>query len=202
MAITNGYCTLAELKASLNITDSVDDTALEAAITSASRMIDDYTERFFYVNGSVGSPVTRYYTAVDPYTINIDDITTVSEVATDDNFDRTFGTVWSTTDYMVEPINNPIKGWPYSRVLAIGSYIFPYQLPQSVRIKGVWGFSAVPSEVNMAALIQSSRLFGRRQSPFGIAGSPDLGTIRLFSRLDADVEVLLRPFRKNGGLAK
>jgi hypothetical protein len=202
VAITNGYCTLAELKASLNITDSVDDTALEAAITSASRMIDDYTERFFYVNGSVGSPVTRYYTAVDPYTINIDDITTVSEVATDDNFDRTFGTVWSTTDYMVEPINNPIKGWPYSRVLAIGSYIFPYQLPQSVRIKGVWGFSAVPSEVNMAALIQSSRLFGRRQSPFGIAGSPDLGTIRLFSRLDADVEVLLRPFRKNGGLAK
>lgn len=202
MAITNGYCTLAELKASLNITDSVDDTALEAAITAASRMVDDYTERFFYVNGSVGSPVTRYYTAVDPYTINIDDITTVSEVATDDNFDRTFGTVWSTTDYMVEPINNPIKGWPYSRVLAIGSYIFPYQLPQSVRIKGVWGFTAVPAEVNMATLIQSSRIFGRRQSPFGIAGSPDLGTIRLFSRLDADVEVLLRPFRKNGGLAK
>lgn len=202
MAITNGYCTLAEIKASLNITDSVDDTALESAVTAASRMIDDYTERFFYVNGSVGSPVTRYYTALDPYTINIDDITTVSEVATDDNFDRTFGTVWSTTDYMVEPINNPIKSWPYNRVLAIGSYIFPYQLPQSVRVKGVWGFSAIPAEVNMAALIQSSRLFGRRQSPFGIAGSPDLGTVRLYSRLDADVEVLLRPYRKNGGLAK
>jgi phage gp36-like protein len=54
VAITNGYCTLAELKASLNITDAVDDTALEAAITSASRMIDDYTERFFYVNGTTG----------------------------------------------------------------------------------------------------------------------------------------------------
>lgn len=202
MPITNGYCTLNELKASLNITDSVDDTALEAAITAASRMVDDYTERFFFVNGSVGSPVTRYYTAVDPYTINIDDITTITEVATDDNFDRTFETVWGTSDYLVEPINNPIKSWPYNRVLAIGSYIFPYQLPQSVRIKGVWGFSAVPAEVNMATLIQSSRIFGRRQSPFGIAGSPDLGTVRLFSRLDADVEVLLRPFRKNGGLAK
>lgn len=202
MAITNGYCTLAELKASLNITDSVDDTALEAAITAASRMVDDYTERFFYVNGSVGSPVTRYYTAVDPYTLNIDDITIVSEVASDDNFDRTFGTVWSTTDYMVEPINNPIKSWPYNRILAIGSYIFPYQLPQSVRIKGVWGYTAVPAEVNMATLIQSSRIFGRRQSPFGIAGSPEMGTVRLYSRLDADVEVLLRPFRKNGGLAK
>ena len=83
MAITNGYCTLAELKASLNITDSVDDTALEAAITSASRMIDDYTERFFYVNGTTQSTVTRYYTPVDPYTVNIDDIITVSEIATD-----------------------------------------------------------------------------------------------------------------------
>ena len=202
MAITNGYCTLAELKASLNITDAVDDTALEAAITAASRMIDDYTERFFYVNGSVGSPVTRYYTALDPYTINIDDITTVSEVATDDNFDFTYGTVFTTSDFMVEPINNPIKGFPYNRLLAIGSYIFPYQLPQAVRVKGVWGFTAVPAEVNMAALIQSSRLFGRRQSPFGIAGSPEMGTVRLYSRLDADVEVLLRPFRKNGGLAK
>lgn len=202
MAITNGYCTLAELKASLNITDAVDDTALEAAVTAASRMVDDYTERFFFVNGSVGSPVTRYYTPLDSYTVNIDDITYVSEIATDDNFDFTYGTVWSTTDYMVEPINNPIKSWPYNRVIAIGRYIFPYQFPQSLRVKGVWGYSAVPAEVNMATLIQSSRIFGRRQSPFGIAGSPEMGTVRLYSRLDADVEVLLRPYRKNGGLAK
>jgi len=202
VAITNGYCTLAELKASLNITDAVDDTALEAAITAASRMIDDYTERFFYANGTSQSPVTRYYTALDAYTINVDDITTVTEIATDDNFDFTYGTVFTTSDFMVEPINNPIKGFPYNRLLAIGSYIFPYQLPQAVRVKGVWGFTAVPPEVNMATLIQSSRLFGRRQSPFGIAGSPEMGTVRLYSRLDADVEVLLRPFRKNGGLAK
>jgi len=202
VAITNGYCTLAELKASLNITDAVDDTALEAAVTAASRMIDDYTERFFYANGTSQSPVTRYYTALDAYTINVDDITTVTEIATDDNFDFTYGTVFTTSDFMVEPINNPIKGFPYNRLLAIGSYIFPYQLPQAVRVKGVWGFTAVPPEVNMATLIQSSRLFGRRQSPFGIAGSPEMGTVRLYSRLDADVEVLLRPFRKNGGLAK
>ena len=37
---------------------------------------------------------------------------------------------------------------------------------------------------------------------FGIAGSTELGTVRLTSRLDADVEALLRPFRKNNGLAK
>jgi hypothetical protein len=54
----------------------------------------------------------------------------------------------------------------------------------------------------MATLIQAARLFTRRQSPFGIAGSPDLGTVRLSAKLDADVETLLRPFKKNNGLAK
>jgi hypothetical protein len=53
----------------------------------------------------------------------------------------------------------------------------------------------------MATLLQASRLFTRRQSPFGIAGAPDLGVVRLSARLDADVEVLLKSFRKRGGVA-
>ena len=52
MAITNGYSTLAELKAALTISDSTDDAALEAAINAVSRMIDDYTGRFFYKDGT------------------------------------------------------------------------------------------------------------------------------------------------------
>jgi hypothetical protein len=54
----------------------------------------------------------------------------------------------------------------------------------------------------MATLIQASRLFVRRQSPFGIAGTPDLGTVRLSAKLDAEVEALVRPFRKQNGIAK
>jgi hypothetical protein len=202
VALTNAYCTLAELKASLAITDSVDDTPLEAAITATSRMIDDYTGRFFYRNGTTQSPVARYYTPLDPWTMNMDDSVSITEVATDDNFNQTWDTVWSTSDYMLEPVNNPQRGWPVNRILAIGRYVWPYYLPQSCRITGVWGWNAVPAEINMATLIQAARLFTRRQSPFGIAGSPDLGTVRLTAKLDADVEALLRPFRKNNGLAK
>lgn len=202
MALTNAYCTLAELKASLAITDSVDDTPLEAAITATSRMIDDYTGRFFYRNGTTQSPVARYYTPLDPWTMNMDDNFSITEVATDDNFNQTWDTVWSTSDYMLEPVNNPQRGWPVNRILAIGRYVWPYYLPQSCRITGIWGWNAVPAEINMATLIQAARLFTRRQSPFGIAGSPDLGTVRLTAKLDADVEALLRPFRKNNGLAK
>jgi hypothetical protein len=202
VALTNAYCTLAELKASLAITDSVDDTPLEAAITATSRMIDDYTGRFFYRNGTTQSPVARYYTPLDPWTMNMDDNFSITEVATDDNFNQTWDTVWSTSDYMLEPVNNPQRGWPVNRILAIGRYVWPYYLPQSCRITGIWGWNAVPAEINMATLIQAARLFTRRQSPFGIAGSPDLGTVRLTAKLDADVEALLRPFRKNNGLAK
>jgi Phage gp6-like head-tail connector protein len=201
VAITNGYSTLAELKASLGITDNVDDTALEAAITAASRMIDDYTERFFYRDGTTQSPVSRYYTPQDITVLMIDDVYQITEVAIDAAFDQTYSTVFATSDYLVEPVNAPRKGWPFTRILATGSYIYPYPLPQSVRVKGIWGWNTVPAEISMATLLQSSRLFARRQSPFGIAGAPDLGVVRLSSRLDADVEVLCRPFRRRKGVA-
>lgn len=201
MAITNGYCTLSELKDSLQIDDSVDNASLEAAIMSASRMIDDYTQRFFYKDGTIASPVTRYYTPEDAISLNIDDIVTVSSVATDNDLLFTYTTVWSTSDFVVEPINNPRKSWPYNRLVAVGAYVWPFQIPQSVKITGAWGWSAVPQEIQLATKIQASRLFIRRQSPFGIAGSPELGTVRLSSRLDPDVEALIRPFKKVRGLA-
>jgi hypothetical protein len=202
VAITNGYCTLNDVKAALNIEDSMDNAAIEVAIATASRMIDDYTGRFFYKDGTVGTPATRYYTPSDYWILPTDDFVSISEIATDDNFNRTYDTIWTADDSMFEPVNNPSRGWPMSRILAVGSYVFPFNLPQSVRLKGIFGWSAVPAEVNSAAQIQASRLFLRRQSPFGIAGSTDIGTVRLAAKLDADVEALLRPLRRNNGLAK
>lgn len=202
MAITNGYTTLNDVKAALNLEDSIDNAALEMAIATASRQIDDYCGRFFYTDGTQGAPATRYYTPTDYYILPVDDFVSISEIATDDNFDRTYGSVWTADDSMFEPVNNPSRGWPMSRILAVGSYVFPWNLPQSVRVKGIFGWSTVPFEVKTAAKIQASRLFLRNQSPFGIAGNTDLGTVRLAAKLDADVEALLRPLRKNNGLAK
>jgi len=201
VAITNGYATLAQLKSSLTITDTSDDALLELAITSTSRMIDDFTGRFFYANGTVNSPVIRYYTPLDPWSLAVDDYVSISAIATDDNFNQTWSTVWATSDFMEEPINNSLRDWPYTRLLATGRYVWPYYLPQACKITGVWGWPAVPSEVEQACIIQSSRIFVRKQSPFGIAGTPELGTVRLSSRLDPDVEAFLRPMKRNNGLA-
>lgn len=201
MAISNGYTTLNEVKSALNLDDSMENAGIELAIATASRMIDDYCGRFFYQDGTLLAPATRYYTPQDFYTVAVDDFVSLSEIATDDNFDQLYQTIWTASDSMFEPVNNPSRGWPRNRILAVGSYVFPANLPQSLRLKGIFGWSSVPYEVKTAAKIQSARLFLRNQSPFGIAGNTDMGTVRLAAKLDADVEALLRPMRKNNGLA-
>lgn len=201
MAITNGYTTLNDVKSALNIEDSMDNAGIEMAIATASRQIDDYCGRFFYQNGTTQAPNVRYYTPENFYTCAIDDFVSITEIATDDNFDFNYNTVWTATDAMFEPVNNPSRGWPRNRILSVGAYVFPRTLPQSLRVTGIFGWPEVPYEVKTAAKIQASRLFLRNQSPFGIAGSTDIGTVRLAAKLDADVEALLRPMRRNNGLA-
>ena len=48
MAIVNGYCTLAQVKAALRITDTTDDTLIENSVEAASRLIDGHAMRNFY----------------------------------------------------------------------------------------------------------------------------------------------------------
>ena len=199
---SNVYTTLSDVKNGLQIEDITDDTAIEAAILAASRMIDDYCQRAFYQEGTLAAPVTKYYTPVSPWYLEIDDLIQPTEIASRANQSGPFSTIWNLdTDIMYEPINNPEIGRPVTRLLAVRTYVWPYFFPQTVKITGVWGYSSIPYEVELACKIQAARLFVRKQSPFGIAGSVELGTVRLNSRLDPDVEMLLKTFRRNFGLA-
>jgi len=45
----------------------------------------------------------------------------------------------------------------------------------------------------VATVLQANRLLKRRHAPFGVAGSPELGSeLRLLARVDPDVAVSLR----------
>lgn len=56
----------------------------------------------------------------------------------------------------------------------------------------------VPDTVKLATMIQASRLYHRRNSPFGIAGSVEMGSeLRLFNKVDPDVAVLLSTERNH-----
>jgi hypothetical protein len=193
MAITNGYATLSEVKASLRLTDTIDDALLETAIESASRMIDGFTARTF---SNAGTAV-RNFAATDEINLIIDDAITVLEVASTDEVGGTY-TIWKPTDFQLEPINSRSDGlyMPFTSIRAVNDYLWPVVDQQAlVRITATWGFPAVPIAVKQATIIQSSRLYKRLDSPLGVAGFGDMGAIRISRFLDADVEQLLMPFK-------
>ena len=193
MAITNGYATLSETKAALRITDSVDDSLLEMAIESASRLIDGYTYRYFYNAGTA----TRDFVASDSYLTIIDDLISLSELKTTDEIGSEYVT-WGTADYQLRPVNGKQDGLnvPYTSILSTDDLLFNILGEQAlVRVTGVWGWSAVPIAVKQATIIQSSRIYKRLDSPLGVAGFGDLGAIRVGRSLDPDVEQLVMPYR-------
>ena len=193
MAITNGYATLAQVKGALRITDSVDDSLLEMAIESASRLIDGYTYRYFYNAGTA----TRDFVAQDSYLAIIDDLISLSELKTTDEIGSEYVT-WGTADYQLRPVNGKQDGLtvPYTSILSTDDLLFNILGEQAlVRVTGVWGWSAVPVAVTQATIIQSSRIYKRLDSPLGIAGFGDLGAIRVGRALDPDVEQLVMPYR-------
>lgn len=53
--------------------------------------------------------------------------------------------------------------------------------------------------VREACFLQSLRLFQRKNAPFGITGSPELGQMRAITKVDPDVEVLLWTVNLNVG---
>jgi hypothetical protein len=196
MAITNGYATLAQVKAGLRITDSVDDTLLEMAVESASRAIDSYCNRVFY---STGTAVVRYYSPQDSYLCDIDDLVSLTSLYTNsDETQSSYNILWTAEDRQLEPLNGLADGQPtpFTRIRAIGDYTFQTLNGEaSVKVTGVFGYSAVPIAITQATVIQASRIYKRLDSPLGII-SGELGTMRVGTRLDPDVAQLVDGFRK------
>jgi hypothetical protein len=193
MAITQGYATLLDVKNALRITDNLDDSLLETAIESASRMVDGFTARTFTNAGTA----IRNFAATDGINLIIDDAIEVIEVASTDEIGSTY-TIWKPTDYQLEPLNDRVDGLysPYTGIRAVGDFTWPVVDQQAlVRITAVYGFPAIPVAVKQATIIQASRLFKRLDSPLGVAGFGDMGAVRVSRFLDPDVEQLLMPYR-------
>lgn len=192
MAITNGYCTLQEVKDVLRLTDNVDDTLLELSIESASRQIDGYCERNFYTTSA-----TRYFVARDSYEVEIDDLVTLTTLETAPD-GTAFDTTWSSTQYQLEPLNGVVGGLPtpYTMIRAIDDLVFPTLGGEAlVRVTGTFGYTPVPTAVKQATIMSATRLYKRYDSPLGVLGFGDLGVVRI-SRLDPDIASLLAPYRR------
>lgn len=193
MAITNGYATLVDVKRQLDITDNVDDTLLELCIESASRAIDNMTERVFFQGTA-----TRIFVPDDSFYTPIDDLYSVTSVKTADDADQVYDITWATTDYQLEPLNGTVNGtpWPYTGIRAVGDFLWPTVGQEAtVQITGVWGWPSVPTAIKQACILQSARYYKRSDSPMGVAGFDAMGAVRL-SNVDPDIYTLLEPYKK------
>lgn len=194
MAWAPDYVTLTALKTFLRNTVSADDADLSVDITAASRAIDDHCNRQF---GKVASAETRVYTARPDYergvwVVDIDDLDDVT------GFAPTIDGVAVTT-YTLEPVNAVLKGLVWTRLVIdpATSTVVPTGAANELSAAGKWGWTVQPVAVGLAARLQASRFSSRRNSPYGVAGSPDQGSeMRLLARVDPDVGVSLRHYRR------
>lgn len=226
MAWMPDYATVPELSAYVRVIDDLDTTQMASAITAASRSIDDYTKRQF---GKVAAPEARYYTAfwsiVDCcWKVEIEDLmsTTGCEILVDDGTGA-FTTEIDVADILFEPLNAVPEGRPWTQFsVRAGSAVQPAArrveagVPVGFNggIKGTapWGWTAVPGAVNYACILQATRFLSRRDSPYGVAGSPprrDSGSgisvaakeLRLMDVLDPDVAATLENYRRDWHIA-
>jgi len=153
MTITNGYATLAEIKAMPKIgsTDATDDTFIEDLVEIASRYIDTATGRRFWVNTN---DETRTYKAACDERVYTDDIVSVTSLKIDVDGDRTYETTWATTDYDLLPENASLDSKPYNfiQTAPLGRYSFPCG-QKGVQIVGKFGWSAIPDPIHWACML-------------------------------------------------
>ncbi|HEY9418037.1 MAG TPA: phage gp6-like head-tail connector protein [Pseudonocardia sp.] len=184
MAWAPAYVDPEDLNRFVRVDDTVDDVEAGLAIEAASRAVDAFTGRQF---GLVDAAEARRYTArprSGRWVADIDDLMTVVGLAVE-------GPSGAVTGYDLMPVNAAQEGRPWTRLAVDGVC--------EVTVTAQWGWTVVPEPVKQATLLQASRFLARRDSPYGIAGSPDQGSeLRLLSRVDPDVAVILGPYVRRG----
>lgn len=205
MAWAPDYVSLTELREYVRIesgADALDDEQIQDAATGASRAVDGECQRQF---GSAAGSEVRYYTPYwsktrSGWLVPTDDIASSVGllVHLDTALDGTFAT--QITGYLLRPTNANAVGKPWEGLL--------FTVPSTVRVRGSdseirvtanpFGWpGSVPRTVKMATKLQGSRFLARRDSPFGIAGSPEQGSeLRLLAKVDPDVSVMLKNYRR------
>lgn len=201
MAITNGYTTLAAFQSYANMsTITVDETTtIEKAIEAASRTIDRIANRRFWMDANA---TARLYRATDFYTLFVDDIGSTSglSVALDaDGKGNYTDTLTLNTDYILDPVTAPQRGWPYTQIVMVGATTWPIpssRRPQvQVTAKFGWYNGTPPDDVVEACLILSADYVKRASSVGGVLGLSELGAIRM-SPLGRDISAIVRAYRR------
>lgn len=218
MAWAPDYTTTADLEAFMRVPDSADAAVEARAITAASRLVDKATNRQF---GKVAATEDRFYDAqfdkkAQRWFIEADDLMgDASDLTVHADYDGSNTYATEITGFRLMDLNAAQKGKPWTEIqfppaASFGTSVelVPFWInntavsSRSVKVRtSAWGWTAFPVSAVEATLLQASRFVQRRDSPFGIAGSPQTGSeLRLLAKLDPDVEVIVRPLWRPWGV--
>lgn len=203
--MTNGYCTLSQVRLELGgtyaVDDSSDDTMIELAIEAASRQIDGYCDRRFWQDSTVK---TREFYALDSLCCDVDDISTATGliVKIDEDGDGTFETTLTVaTDFILLPTNaadeTPVE--PYTELRAVANFGFPVLSNgrPGVQVTAQFGWPAVPDNIEKACIIQAIQLFKAKDAAFGVATFGDMGGgLRVSAGLNPIAKALVDKYAK------
>jgi hypothetical protein len=209
MAWEPDYVTVADFKVWARITDADDDVALARTLTAASRAVDRFCgQHVFRQFGQVAAAEARYYTPrwdtdLMRWVIEIDDLADITGlvVEVDTSNSDTYNEV--ITAYVPRPRDAIGRKRVYTQIaISTSSAVQPTFFPDSAKLtSNLWGWSAVPTTVTEAVMLQTNRIHKRRVAPFKDTGSAKRGTrltYNLIERLDPDIETMLESYVKIG----
>lgn len=182
------YCTVVDVRDALSISSIDRHAQIEVAISAASREIDRYCGRRFWVDTE---DRTGYFRGRGSRLLWLGPSPELSEVSTVTSVSVRDGSGgWVGYDgWEMSP-----PGGPATRLRCDGRW--PSSGPDSVRVVGRFGRDA-PTEIHAACVMLSSRVFKRlTEAPMGAALVTMEGEVVRPSRyMDGDVEQLIRPWR-------
>lgn len=189
------YASLGDLKSAIRITDTDSDGLLQIALDAATSAIDEHCDRTFVASALASA---RVFEPVNGRVVTDDFYTTSGLIVSVAGTVIPVAVPGVSAGYTLTPENAAASGEPYtgfyyqSFPLSAWPLMFAVQRATAT-VTAKWGYALdVPAAVKMACLLQASRWFARRNSPYGIAGSPEAGSeLRLLAKLDPDVAVML-----------
>jgi len=184
------YPTLSDYKLFKSVTSDVDNARMTRDLAAAISTVEDHCLRTFlalgagtlYYGGVYDRPYRRWLVVVDDFT-----------------GDATVTVAGAEVTHTKLPLNAASDGVPFT-VIELGQGVTLTGARGEVTVEAdTWGWPSVPDAVAEAIMFQASRFSFRKDSPMGIAGSPEQGSeLRLLSRVDPDVAVALKRFRRPG----
>lgn len=184
------YITRDDLKNYLRIplADTADDDFIDVCRSSASRCIDTESRRQF---GQVAAAESREYEYGEMWLeppryrqymfFRVDDFQDLTGLVIMRE------SVDVTADAKFYPLNAIQEGKPHTEIR------LPYG-DCEIEVTALWGWSAVPQGIENATRILAGRFFTRRDAPFGVLGSPEVGNQFRIPANDGDVRVAIKPY--------